>query len=289
MNYKQPYLKFIEENSPVSLGLKFVLFYLLTATGFAALYALVPLSTSETGLFERALHHLYFSVVTQSTLGYGNIVPTNSIGKIIVIIQVIFGVVSFAVGTGIVIIRLLTPDVNSITFDDYLVFNPDRKKFVLRFVNRLPVTKYNGLISMRLRRQRQDRNNKPKIVRKNINMQAPNIAYAEPLIPYLSSTAEIKSQTDIESVEIGVQIELEPSHISKNDSVEAIFTSQIFIGVSVTRKTFEAENIICGSLVSTYVDPTKISWSNWGDVNKSRPERCVECEFKDGCYMRESL
>lgn len=45
--------------------------------------------------------HFYFSAVTFTTLGYGNIVPSNTVGEVIATIEVIIGFAAFALLIGI--------------------------------------------------------------------------------------------------------------------------------------------------------------------------------------------
>lgn len=44
--------------------------------------------------------HFYFSTVTFTTLGYGNIVPSNTAGEVIAVIEVIIGFAAFALLIG---------------------------------------------------------------------------------------------------------------------------------------------------------------------------------------------
>lgn len=57
----------------------------------------IPKSDSETEL--SLLDCFYFSLITQTTVGYGDIIPTNKISKIINIVQLltIYGVFMFII------------------------------------------------------------------------------------------------------------------------------------------------------------------------------------------------
>jgi hypothetical protein len=46
--------------------------------------------------------HFYFSTVTLTTLGYGNIVPNDTIAEVIAAVQSIIGFMGFAVFAGVV-------------------------------------------------------------------------------------------------------------------------------------------------------------------------------------------
>jgi hypothetical protein len=55
---------------------------------FGALYSLVPLSTPD---YESVLTPLYFSLVTLTTLGYGDVTPASEAGQALVMAEVAVG------------------------------------------------------------------------------------------------------------------------------------------------------------------------------------------------------
>jgi hypothetical protein len=76
--------------------------YIGSAAIFAALfrYQSVWVEGSFSKPLETSLDSFYFSVVTMTTLGYGDIYPTNDTTKILVIIQVLLGLILLAVMVG---------------------------------------------------------------------------------------------------------------------------------------------------------------------------------------------
>ena len=61
----------------------------LVAAAFAGLFSMVGL---QTGVHERSpLTFLYYSVVTLTSLGYGDIVPSSSLGQVLVMLEVCVG------------------------------------------------------------------------------------------------------------------------------------------------------------------------------------------------------
>ena len=76
-----------------------MLFYICL---FACLYMLFGSLENSNGEAVTGLwSHFYFSTVTFTTLGYGNIVPSNTVGEVIASIEVIIGFVAFALLIGI--------------------------------------------------------------------------------------------------------------------------------------------------------------------------------------------
>ncbi len=85
---------------------RFSLWLVTTVIVFAVAYARIGLSKTSGKL--TFLDSLYFSVVTFTTLGYGDITPTNNpLGEIMVVLEVTAGVIGIACLTALIIRRLL--------------------------------------------------------------------------------------------------------------------------------------------------------------------------------------
>jgi hypothetical protein len=81
-----PFFKEVYSNSP---SLRYAYRYFLSIPLFALVYWLFPSLLNKPGDY---LDSLYFSVVTITTLGFGDVTPATSTGKLIVITQVVLGV-----------------------------------------------------------------------------------------------------------------------------------------------------------------------------------------------------
>ncbi len=85
---------------------RFSLWLFAIIVAFAVAYAEAGLSKTSGKL--NFLNSLYFSIVTFTTLGYGDIAPTNNaLGQVMVVLEVIAGVVGTAYLTTLIIRRLL--------------------------------------------------------------------------------------------------------------------------------------------------------------------------------------
>ena len=79
--------------------------YLLIAVAFAALYQILELSESGSflGIPEAATAHqlsnemIYFSLVSLTTMGYGDIVPASSLARPLAALEGVFGALYLAV------------------------------------------------------------------------------------------------------------------------------------------------------------------------------------------------
>jgi hypothetical protein len=77
--------------------------FLEIVVGFAIIYIYTSSISNGPDILSNPLDALYFSVVTITTLGYGEFHPFTEAGKIAVILQVTFAVIFFAVMLGSII------------------------------------------------------------------------------------------------------------------------------------------------------------------------------------------
>ncbi len=74
----------------------------------------------------------FFSVETLSTIGYGNIVPVNVAANVVVTIEAMAGLMSFAIATGLVFARFSRPTAN-VVFSSHAVVAPYQGTQALEF------------------------------------------------------------------------------------------------------------------------------------------------------------
>jgi inward rectifier potassium channel len=110
--------------------------YLVANAIFALLYvacgtdALV--STGPGMVLTSFWRAFFFSVETLSTIGYGNIVPTNAGANAVVTIEALAGLIGFAIATGLVFARFSRPTAN-ILFSSHAVIAPYQGTAALEF------------------------------------------------------------------------------------------------------------------------------------------------------------
>ncbi len=120
----------------------YVLFFITINFIFAGLYLLVPGSiTAEANNIKQAF---FFSVQTFSTVGYGTISPVSFYGNIIVVLEIMTGVVSMAVTTGLVFAKFSKPSAKLI-YSSNLIMTKFDEKDVLMF--RMANARSNNIIS----------------------------------------------------------------------------------------------------------------------------------------------
>jgi inward rectifier potassium channel len=159
MNKKNTPPKIIKKNAPerytdlyhtllkitwTKLFLVYILFFLSINAFFAFLYHLVPGSLNSTSDLKDAF---FFSVQTFSTVGYGTVAPQNLYGNIIVVLEIMTGVVSMALSTGLVFSKFSRPSAKILYSENLLITTFDHKK-VLMF--RMANARSNQIISAKV-------------------------------------------------------------------------------------------------------------------------------------------
>lgn len=110
--------------------------YLLANASFAGLYLACGVnslaSTAQGMIVHPFWRAFFFSVETLSTIGYGNIVPVNVAANIVVTLEALAGLMSFAIATGLVFARFSRPTAN-VVFSSHAVVAPYRGIQALEF------------------------------------------------------------------------------------------------------------------------------------------------------------
>jgi len=131
---RDPYYIVLTISWPVFFALA-VAFYLTANLCFALAYFAVPgcINNARPGVF---LDHFFFSIETLATVGYGVMSPANIYGHIVASTEIIFGLMSMAVITGLVFTRFSRPR-SRLLFSRVAVVAPydEYNALMLRVVN----------------------------------------------------------------------------------------------------------------------------------------------------------
>lgn len=132
-NPKKSKLGWISEIRNEHFGLVFIKllsFYLLLNIIFTIVYFKFEVLKFNTSFFD----YIYFSFVTSMSIGYGDFVPVNNIGKILVIFHSCFTATYFALMVSILSIKMFYPG-NSIKFSNKIIYNLDMDLLIFRVIN----------------------------------------------------------------------------------------------------------------------------------------------------------
>lgn len=120
------------------------LFFLMTNLVFAWLYMARPGSVTNAHTFEEMF---YFSVQTLATIGYGGLAPATRYAHLIVALEAIVGIVSFALVTGITFNRFARPSAR-VLFSNHIVIS--RRNGVPHLMFRMANWRRNQIVEARL-------------------------------------------------------------------------------------------------------------------------------------------
>jgi inward rectifier potassium channel len=120
-SWRDPYYAVLTIDWPGFFGL-ILAFYSVANLIFGTLYWLDPESITGAGRF-RFLHAVFFSVETIGTVGYGVMSPHDLYGHLLASFEVVFGLVTAAVITGLVFARFSRPKAR-LMFSDVAVITP---------------------------------------------------------------------------------------------------------------------------------------------------------------------
>ena len=107
-----------------------LLYYIAINLIFSVAYYAYDALVNASGFFD----YVYFSFVTSLSIGYGDMVPVNVAGKIIVIIQSCITAMYFAMMVSVLSIKLFYPR-ELIKFSEKLIYNPETDMLIIRVLN----------------------------------------------------------------------------------------------------------------------------------------------------------
>lgn len=79
--------------------------------------------------------YIYFSFITAATIGYGDYYPTESHGKILVIIQSVFCSVYVAIMMSIITSKIFWPEKSTVVFSKKILYCQEKNNFQVRMIN----------------------------------------------------------------------------------------------------------------------------------------------------------
>ena len=284
MNPIQWYLGPIERLNLLSIITVFITIYFIFGLTFAVIYYSLNLIDN----IESFIDVVYFSFITQTTVGYGDINPIGW-GRPLTVIQTIIGLLLFAIGTGAVVLRMLTPYKNAINFDEYLIFYPKECKFRFRILNRLPIDIHGMNIEMRLRHMRMTASGTSKRSRTTVSLMRSYITILPSLRPLFVSTDFVKLKQEPPQLLLGKEIQLHPGHLSNDTEIMIMAHAQHFAGNLVTTKVYDFSFIICGEFNNTYEGDQPVNWDNWNKHTLTNSNYCEICNFEPSCSLKNKL
>ncbi len=136
MNLKYPKKSGLRWSSKIRnkhFGLVFMelfLYYLAVNLVFSAAYFAFGALKNAASFID----YVYFSFVTSLSIGYGDVVPLNTAGKLLVIIQSSITAVYFALMVSVLSVKMFYPR-DLVKFSKKIIYNPSTDMLIIRAIN----------------------------------------------------------------------------------------------------------------------------------------------------------
>jgi hypothetical protein len=264
--------------------------YAALVLGFALLYwATDGLNKSDIG------SALYFSVVTQATVGYGDVVATGP-GRYLVVVQVLSAVAFIAVVPAIILLRVLAPPRQTLVFSRWAIFDPNVGQFRFRFTNDSSLRAI-PTASVRLPRRVGHVRAPNEVYTKyfHVDLEYDDLPPADTHVPVVVRTSACSSDP-VRLDSTHHRIRLHPAHLQPGSTVSLrLDVMYATSAMHVVVRELSLDDFRCGRYVDLWRDgPRKFRYF---DAIFSEPERdehgnspCdTTCAYRVGCALPNRL
>ena len=264
--------------------------YFLLAGIFSIIYHTYHLTNSP--LY---FDNLYFSLITQTTLGYGDILPKSITGRLLASVQAIIGMLYTSIFIAMLLYKLITISPKVIKFEDNAVFSPDDRTLRIRATNlfKIQLIDVNVKMYLRIWLEKEDR-----YATYDINLKRNQIPFMDPKARWFFATKPFNMNIipeNLEDLDIkSREIMFHPYYINKkysqsNVADEPLLRLQLraeiplFGTTLIVDKTHNIDTILCGKFASISNKFGESNWGNWGKIDKSSSKECKNCKFYTNC------
>lgn len=281
-------LKFFVNASVLKLTFVGTVVYVVTALIFADIYFVVDGVKSVDGSHTTTVFdYLEFSFSTQTSTGYGNLLPVD-LGKIVFMLHSIIGIAIPSVLTGLVVTKLLLPSQSGLRVSKYVVFYPDKKRFRFRLFNieQIPLEEVSFFVRFRT-----------PSVPDSIILDQYDVSLRRTFAPLLSHNNVWLVETtpadprDVKEQEThdGAQVEavLSPSRIDRHSTVLLQIRGIFYQSNHISTVEFDFTKIRCGQFEIIQDRPPEINRKNIDRYRRVAEEICSRCEFWNSCQLED--
>jgi hypothetical protein len=276
----------ISNSSRLSLVAVFLGGYLLAGILFGLIYWVGDMTSAGD-----ILGNVYFSLLVQMSLGGQQSLRTTELGKLLTVIQFLFGTLWLVFLPSVIIVRLTTPAKRVFQFDQYMIFYPKLRSFRVRYVNfsRLDAVSLDFDLRARLVVDDADYNVRSLAVELN-NPSHPD---ARSMVPFVMRTRVVEpSQFKIPDGRTDYSIVLHPGHLRGDLDLSLRLSCLYSTGSFNKTVTFSYQQVICGRFVP--IQPGRDVPPDWDNLNRHLPiedtdegqEYCRDqCPFRERCRI----
>ena len=267
--------------------------YIFLATIFSIIYYIGGLTSSNS-----FLDNLYFSLITQTTISYGDILPKPVLGRFIASMQAIIGMFYTSIFIAILLYKLIKISPNVMIFEKYAVFSPEDCTLRIRAVNLFKLQLIDVNVNMYLRVWLEKAK---RYATYDINLKRNNLPYMDPKAVWRLATQSLDSTNEyditLEELDTSRKIVFLPQYVKRKyipeDAIDkTMLRLQVkaeipLFGTNLTiSKSYKHNEILCGRYQDISLESGLQKWDNWGKIIKSSTKDCENCIFKKfGCEI----
>ena len=251
----------------------------------ALLFALAYSATDSVSGTQDFVDYLYFSFVTQSTLGLGDYLPVKS-GRAIAIAQTMVGMFYTALALSAVVVRVLQR-APTIIFPKVICFDPD----VLALRGTIWNRELGELVKLELEafiRRRPTDGEQPLIALFPLALEKNLPVYLGPMWVGVFETLHAKAPAGTSANALKVD------YLAAQDEIHIIVTGISSASNSnfMVRKQYGVDEVRCGKLARTLPDSGYSGewrdrlYGRFGVVTESQPKRCESCKLAKQCCLK---
>ena len=236
------------------------------------------------------LEALYFSSTTQTTLGYGDLTPSNPFAKVATSVQSVFGLACYSFLFALLFYKVLHPFKNGFVFDNFVELNLnntdiEKSQIKIRFYSRyrIPLFRVNLALYIRFWDNKNKRylNRDISITRKFIPILPPMRIWN--ITGFL--TGKPSNNAELSFDEINEEIlSCDEDEFSLVLFVDGEASD---IGTKFTSfKEYKFKDIRCGTYKSVHLENDNerwklFNWSNWNRIAAPTDTKCHVCKIKE--------
>jgi hypothetical protein len=255
-NLRKPdgWLKLVLTSKFPTLLSIFVIAYVFAAGVFGGLYLAAGNGVASGTTSASVGETLFFSLVTQSTLGYGNQLPQDFCAQSVAVIQILFGLTYLALVPSVILVRVFSPGYRAIKIADKATFDPTFGQFRFRFVS-ISVLEASGEPELVLERRAAGISKRTTYNLRLHSKSLPPIEHDRLRVVESFSCAKEATNTDEDR---NTQV-FKPDTLEGEEYVELILTVQYPLGspARVFRR-FQRCDIVCGEFAEIEKRPRPV-------------------------------
>jgi hypothetical protein len=240
---------------------------------------------------------LFFSLVTQSTVGYGDVVPLGGFGRAVASLQIVSGLIYLAVVPALVLARLLTPGTRALRFSTRAIFDPHVGQYRIRFVNEsmLTASRAQALVKVPIHVQRDARGGAGVLRYFRIKLVQSDLWLLETHVVIVLETEPTQPLLDVALTATSNILSGGPWLVADNRVLQVALEVQFPIGATqVVQHEYQYGEVLCGRFRSVSKGTDRRHWSRFDEVEEfpasAEPAPCLStCLYRVQCNLSNKI